>query len=228
MTDSTSKSLKAPRRKARARTPVEQLIPREITEQLRRRAADAPEITADLIHALDDQFALEAAHGLSRRRLRSYLQRLRGEHEPSKGNGRVRPDGQTPGWSDRLRAHRVRQASVASILDATFGKLADCSPDLWGHRAYLMLVGLVYERLAGGEDEIPTGELVALAKIIAENRRVEVRLSDANEKGKAQHTPREPTDRLPENFSDIVRQVYGTNFQGVENGPHQKTTIKSS
>ena len=42
---------------------------------------------------------------------------------------------------------RRRQVSVAAILDETFGELAKCDPDLWERRAYLMLIGLVYEKL---------------------------------------------------------------------------------
>ena len=119
-------------------------------------------------------------------------------------------------WPERLRAHRTRQASVASILDAAFGCLADCSPELWERRAYLMLVGMVYERLGAGEQEIPTDELVALAKVLAENRRVEVRSRAGDSPGRAVEPGARNDGPLPERFADIVRQVYGTNFQAAE------------
>ncbi len=116
-------------------------------------------------------------------------------------------------WPERLRAHRTRQASVASILDTAFGRLADCSPELWERRAYLMLVGMVYERLGAGEQEIPTDELVALAKVLAENRRVEVRSRAGDQLGGAVETGAGNDGRLPKRFGDIVRQVYGISFQ---------------
>lgn len=65
---------------------------------------------------------------------------------------------------------RQRQVSVAAILDETFGELAKCDPDLWERRAYLMLIGLVYEKLATCESTLPTDELISLAKALAENR----------------------------------------------------------
>lgn len=119
----------------------------------------------------------------------------------------VHGDSQRP-----VAVHRHRQASVAAILDQTFGELAKCNPGLWDRRAYLMLVGLVYERLATNEHEIATDELIALAKILAENRRTEARLGDQpRPSGDSQRQA--ANERLPANFADIVRQVYGTNFQ---------------
>jgi len=76
-----------------------------------------------------------------------------------------------------------------------------------------MLVGLVYERLATGEDEIPTDELVALAKILAENRRADARTHENHRAKKADDTTASGTGELPDRFGDIVRQVYGTSFQ---------------
>ena len=109
-----------------------------------------------------------------------------------------------------LAAFRRRQASVAAILDETFGRLAESDPELWERRAYLMLMGTVYERLAGSSVDISTDELIALAKALAENRRVEARARD----GKCDTAPDVTTENgsLPERFSDIVRQIYGTNF----------------
>ncbi len=111
-----------------------------------------------------------------------------------------------------MRAHRRRQESVAALLDQTFGRLADCSPDLWDRRAYLMLVGLVYERLATNEDEIPTDELVTLAKVLAENRRAEARSSENQRSREENDAPAVGTGELPTGVDCAVRQVYGTNL----------------
>ncbi len=116
-------------------------------------------------------------------------------------------------WSAKVRRYRRRQASVASILDGLFGRLADCSPELWERRAYLMLVGLVYERLALDEDEIPTEELVKLAKVLAENRRIEAKLQQATKDSTPDKEDEAAKGDLPDRFADVVRQVYGTNFQ---------------
>ena len=70
-----------------------------------------------------------------------------------------------------IRSHRLRQATVAEILDQTLGKFAQSRPDLWERRAYLLLVGLVYEQLSNIE-EISLDELTAFAKILAESRHI--------------------------------------------------------
>jgi hypothetical protein len=116
-------------------------------------------------------------------------------------------------WDRKVHAHRRRQESVAAILDQTFGQLPKCSPDLWERWAYLMLVGLLYERLATNEAELSTDELVALSKALAENRRAEARLRDNHRPKEAAGDATAPSHKLPSQFADIVRQVYGTNFQ---------------
>lgn len=123
---------------------------------------------------------------------------------------------------EELKDHRRRQASVALILDNTFGTLAESDPQLWGRRAYLMLVGLVYERLATNEAEISTDELVTLAKTLAENRRADARTNSSADKNDSPHntsspqskdetlaTPTPPDGPLPQHFADAVREVYG-------------------
>ncbi|MEK6799417.1 MAG: hypothetical protein AABZ12_10660 [Planctomycetota bacterium] len=111
----------------------------------------------------------------------------------------------------KLEAHRERQAMVAKILDATFGQWASIHPDLWERRAYLMLVGMVYERLATSEAELSTSELVALAKALAENRRVEARAEAKTRDDAENETPAEPAE-LPSGFGQVVRNVYGANW----------------
>ena len=112
-------------------------------------------------------------------------------------------------WQHRLANHRRRQASVSTILDQTFGRLAVCNPELWERRAYLMLVGLVYERLALQEDEISTEELISLSKALAENRRVELNKHKLRQCDDTTQ-PQAPGDgKLPKHFADTVRQIYG-------------------
>ena len=123
------------------------------------------------------------------------------------------PGSQHGQWNEKVQVHRRRQASVAAVLDQTFGRLAKSSPELWERRAYLMLVGLVYERLATNENEIPSEELIALAKVLAENRRAEARVLENYRLKDATASESPPTGELPDHFAELVRQVYGTNFQ---------------
>ncbi len=114
-------------------------------------------------------------------------------------------------WEGKVRAHRCRQASVAKILSRTFGQFAKSNPELWERRAYLMLVGLMYERLAVNEQEISTDELTALSRALAEQRRAEAQARDG--RGAETDQAENRDGALPQDFADIVRQVYGTNFQ---------------
>jgi len=116
-------------------------------------------------------------------------------------------------WSERIGAHRRRQASVSAILDQTFGRFAESDPALWDRRTYLMLVGVVYERLATDEAELPTDELIALAKLLAESRRADSQ-SRAREAANAATAPSVSANGpLPDSFGDVVRQIYGTDVE---------------
>ena len=103
---------------------------------------------------------------------------------------------------------------MAKILDQTFGQFAESNPELWERRAYLMLVGLMYERLAVNEQEISTDELVALSKALAEQRRAEAQANDGDQE--TDRVDSRPDGELPEDFAEVVKQIYGTNFQAVE------------
>ena len=200
-----------------SRKPVESILPKTLLEELHGIArSDAP-ITPKLVRALDERHAISDQHGISLRRLRSYLDRARkadlADHPPNTTAGHEVPAPKT------LRDHRVRQVSIASILESVFGPLGECDPGLWEQRAYLMLLGLIYEKLIGNDTEFPTDDLVLLGKLLAEHRRVNARVrtgglapdapGDASAAGDAPSN-REP---LPDHFADVVRQVYGTNFQ---------------
>ena len=113
----------------------------------------------------------------------------------------------------KVQDHRRRQASVAAILDQTLGYFAKSDPSLWERRAYLMLVGLVYERLATNEGEISTDDLVLLAKVLAENLRAEARAQDNHRLSETPESLKSSTGKLPDHLADVVRQVYGTNLQ---------------
>jgi len=129
-------------------------------------------------------------------------------------------------WEGKVRAHRCRQASVASILNRTFGRFAKSNPELWERRAYLMLVGLMYERLAVNEREISTDELTALSKALAEQRRAEAQARDGG--GPQTGQPVGTHDgELPSDFGEVVKQIYGTNFHApMGNAETQKAETR--
>lgn len=226
-TDGREVKRPAVERSRRSRRPVDRLLPEAVLSELRKTVASADRITPKIVTELDHRFEIANQYGVSKRRLTNYLAGLSKapalpiEDSPQSASGSARPSAAQPecesssdGWVKKVHAHRRRQASVAAILDQTFGRPAVCSPDLWERRAYLMLVGLVYERLATNEDEISTNELVALAKVLAENRRAEARLQTQPSEVTKPATGR--TGELPTHFGNLVRQVYGVNFQAPQ------------
>ncbi len=192
--------------------PVEKIIPVDVMNKLRDRVEALSEISSSTVKTLDQEFEIEARYGVTPRRLGNYLRKIASaDREKANTTEPAAPKrGTSDAWSKKLGAHRKRQASVASILDATFGHLEDCKPELWDRRAYWMLVGLVYERIATNESEIPTDELVTLAKILAESRRIEVKIRETSGASTTREEDVATDGPIPERLADIVRQVYGT------------------
>jgi hypothetical protein len=69
--------------------------------------------------------------------------------------------------------------SIAAELDLAFGPISDKNVHLWEHRTYLLLIGIIHQRLAAGEADLEIQDLIALAKALAENRRVQARAAPA-------------------------------------------------
>lgn len=123
------------------------------------------------------------------------------------------PQDEAKAYDEQIGDHRRRQASTAAVLTEVFGPFGASNAELWDRRAYLAIVALIYERLTASENDLTTDELVTLSKILSESRRAESqsRKSQAAETNATEKSS--PSDKLPENFTETVRQVYGTNFQ---------------
>ena len=143
-----------------------------------------------------------------------------GEPAGSLGGPRQPP---ADGWNDKVRAHRHRQGSVAKILERLFGKFTKAKPELWEHRAYLMLVGMVYERLVLGEFDLSTDELVALSKVLATHRRAEAQRNRVRASEDSEEPASSPKSTLPARWGEVVRQLYGTSVcPGIEERRDEK------
>jgi hypothetical protein len=68
--------------------------------------------------------------------------------------------------------------------------------------------------LEANEKEVSTEELVTLSKMLAEQRRAEAQSHDSAESPTGPEAVGAKGD-LPEVMGDAVKQVYGTNFQGI-------------
>ncbi len=215
---------------------VERLLPEDLLGSLRAIAEGEEAIDAPLAARLDRQFQIEVRYGVSRRRVRRYLERLRAaanevedrEAEAARdvedeGEGRTCArcrgasggSGQTgDAYVRKLADRRQRQGSVATILDKTLGEAARDKPELWDRRAYLMLVGLIHARLSA--KDVSTEEVVKLAKALAENRRAEASATKQEPRDGPGTLSEVRTGDLPARFADVVRQVYGVGEEATK------------
>ena len=123
-----------------------------------------------------------------------------------RGNKAARQGGAeaTGGDADaKLERYRARLKAVATILNGVLGKLKDEHPSLWEKRAYLMLVGVIYERLVLFGAELPTDEVVDLAKVLTTNRRPAIPKPQPNA------PPAEPETPVATQVADAARALYG-------------------
>jgi hypothetical protein len=180
---------------------VARRLPAEVKRAVESAVREAPSLSEATIAGIDERFELCRRYAISRCGLARFLRRLRDPDVPS---------------ARKVAAQHRRQESNAVLLNETLGPFAKSHPELWDQRAYLMLIGILYERLATNEKEISTDELVALSRMLVENRRVEARLRDGRTDAASPETC--GSGELPEQFEDIVRRVYGTNFRDPGEG----------
>jgi len=116
-----------------------------------------------------------------------------------------------------LTQHRHRQASISAILDAMFGDIARQDTKCWDQRTYLLIVGMIYERLAVDEAEIETSELVALAKILSECRRADTGANKQEQKDNSDQTSETEKGNSPRKIKVVVQDVYGAGYNPPAN-----------
>jgi len=200
----------AARRKA-ARSSIGKVVPGYIASDLCSVVRNKGVIDMELAKELDGLYQIEAQYGVSLRRLEDYLQGVKaacqGRRRPARSVSACAAAG---GDRPPLEDLRQRQASCAKILAETFGPMAKSKPELWEHRAYLMLVGSVYDRLADSQDGLSTKDLSALAKVLSEARRADVGRNEKRPGGATSEIA--PKGVFPARFEDLVRQVYGANY----------------
>jgi hypothetical protein len=123
---------------------------------------------------------------------------------------RQAPEANVPD-EEQIRAFRKRLKELIAFLDKAFGPLTEKNSHLWERRAYLLVVGLLHDRLTTSEAGLTTEELTALTKVLAEGRHIR----DAGRADTETTTPpRKPgigrrRDPIPDPMARAVREVYG-------------------
>lgn len=197
---------------------LDEHLPAEVLAKIDAVLASRKRLRREMIEKLDAAFSLSTRPGLRGAGVTELLRRRHKELASRPGVASAvalerRAREAADDADDRLRAYRARQVSIAAILDSMFGRFAECDPTLWDRRAYHLLVGLLYERLATGSDEVGTDELVKLAKALSEVRRAMsnapvAEASTGGADGKDSLEKAEPSG-LPPRLARAVRMVYG-------------------
>jgi hypothetical protein len=135
----------------------------------------------------------------------------------AKTTGRKRTSkqkGQAWAAADRAELHRRWEHARRIVQDAV-GKEDEHNPRIWERGLYQLWLWLVVERLVVRRDEMDVGELSVISKMLYDQRKLS--LDEAKQRDKAGDAARgngaATSPQLPEHFGELVRQIYGTNFQ---------------
>lgn len=135
----------------------------------------------------------------------------------AKTTGRNRTSKQRrPAWAtaDPAELHRRWEHARRVVQDAV-GKEDEHDPRIWERGLYQLWLWLVVERLVVRRDEMDVGELSVISKMLYDQRKLS--LDEAKQRDKAGDATRGNgaaiCPQLPEHFGELVRQIYGTNFQ---------------
>jgi hypothetical protein len=124
------------------------------------------------------------------------------------------PAGPTPVPTDPADLHR-RWEAARRIVHQAVGTEDEHDPRIWERGLYQLWLWLVVERLVVRRDEIDVGELSVISKMLYDQRKLS--LDEAKQRQKtgdgAQGNGAAASTQLPEHFGELVRQIYGTNFQ---------------
>ena len=111
---------------------------------------------------------------------------------------------------------RRRWENVRRIIRDAVGQNDEHNPQLWERGVYQLWLWLVVERLVVRGDEIDLDELSIISKMLHDQRKLSLEETKHQQKATENNGNGNGTiksTRLPEHFGELVRQIYGTNFQ---------------
>ena len=126
------------------------------------------------------------------------------------GSAETEPGGETA--VDIQELHR-RWANARQVVGEAVGREEQHDPRIWERGVYQLWLWLVVERLVVGRDEIETNELATISKMLHEQRKLSLEEAKQRQKGDDHDHAAASATGLPAQFGEIVRQIYGTNFQ---------------
>lgn len=116
---------------------------------------------------------------------------------------------------------RVRLGAAGKVVGAMLGLSEQAEPERVCNSALLRLMSVVVRTLEENDADFSTADLGRLSKIIAEQRTATTKERGVELKTKAERTktsdrdgqPRPMHARLPDNFDEIVRRIYGVELK---------------
>jgi len=173
------------------RKAIRNRLPAAERRALHEKLLAAEKVTTELAETLDREYGLRDKYNVA---------------QPWHFLVREREAAEEELYLTRLKNVRRRQLRAGKVLKKIYGKQVESDRALWENGAYLQLVERIFVRLTDEKSGMPTAELTALTKAMAEHRRVSARGPEAAETGAG--------GELPEQFAETVRQIYGVNIRG--------------
>ncbi len=136
------------------------------------------------------------------------------KHVPGRGSTSRANGAAAPAGLVEAAELRARWAQARRIVGEVVGRDGEHDPRIWERGAYQLWLWLVVELLVVRRDDLEVSELSAISKMLHEQRKLS--LNEQKQAGAAdgQGNGQGPPGRLPERFGELVRQIYGANFQG--------------
>lgn len=120
------------------------------------------------------------------------------------------PDGTPP---VDVPEYRRRWARARRVISEAVGAEESHDPAIWERGAYQLLLWLLVERLVLGSDELNVGDLASISRMLHDQRKLSLDEAKHRQKTDTSGQAETGTAQLPAHFGDLIRQIYGTNFQ---------------
>lgn len=108
--------------------------------------------------------------------------------------------------------HRWERAGA--IISEVVGAEGEHEPKIWERGAYQLWLWLVVEQLVIRRDDVDLDFLSTVSKMLHDQRKLSLEELKRCHQATDQSNTKVHSTKLPEHFGDLVRQIYGTNFQG--------------
>ena len=108
------------------------------------------------------------------------------------------------------RSWKRTRTIVSEVVEAE----GEHDPQIWERGAYQLWLWLVVEQLVIRRDDVDVDDLSVISKMLRDQRKLSLEELKRCHQATDQSNAKVQSTKLPEHFGELVRQIYGTNFQG--------------